>query len=203
MKLDINDYLPFYSKQWCMVKEIIPTKLIEGNNGMYILSFNIMQLSATGELEVKPIVRPLSTMTDEERHELAMQSVLPCEWRDDREYALRTKYLLSKSFDLFGLLDAGLAVLEPEPVVETFKVQISFFKKSGKFYESCVVDFVKEEMHLGGVKLFDVVVKKQTAVTNVEGFTIHVTNAPDQPDSDPFCNRLIDPSTFLTIEANG
>jgi hypothetical protein len=74
--------------------------------------------------QVKPILRPLSDMTEEEKNELLQV---------DREYtsanilpniplgrllvlhyterqAQITRYLLSKHFDLFGLIPAGLAI---------------------------------------------------------------------------------------------
>lgn len=59
---------------------------------------------------IKLILRPLSDMTEEERHVLSMQGMLPGEWREDIENALRTKYLLSKGFDLFNLIPEGLAI---------------------------------------------------------------------------------------------
>lgn len=66
---------------------------------------------------VKPILRPLSDMTDHEKYEYSAM----VEWieQDDiktwnnsfmRYSAELTKWLLSKHFDLFGLIEAGLAI---------------------------------------------------------------------------------------------
>jgi hypothetical protein len=58
----------------------------------------------------KPFLRPLSHMTSEENREM-MQIELDMEHRHSLEiYAALTKYLLSKKFDVFGLIDAGLAI---------------------------------------------------------------------------------------------
>lgn len=63
--------------------------------------------------EVRPILRPLSDMTEEERqwcfqfephyNDLTFLQSLTVD-------AEITTYLLSKGFDLFGLIDAGLAI---------------------------------------------------------------------------------------------
>jgi hypothetical protein len=65
----------------------------------------------------KPILRPLSDITEEEKIECVLlfddQFILG----QDGKYAWRAtffpsmfKYLLSKYFDLFGLIEAGLAI---------------------------------------------------------------------------------------------
>lgn len=58
---------------------------------------------------IKLILRPLSTMTNEEMAEARAAGGEPnnMPWVNG---ALRTKYLLSKFFDLYGLVDAGVAI---------------------------------------------------------------------------------------------
>jgi hypothetical protein len=112
MEKKIQDYLHLYIGQYAIHYAEF------GEQRIYISGFNVqtgMISNIAGEetlkiSEVKLILRPLSSMTEEERRELVMQSVLPCEDRDVLEDALRTKYLLSKSFDLFGLIESNLAV---------------------------------------------------------------------------------------------
>lgn len=83
--------------------------------------------------EVKLILRPLSDMTEEEGIECATTFFHDCEGKDvkvEDNYGTKkiiwrtasihfpdvyytpdiTRYLLSKGFDLFGLIDAGLAI---------------------------------------------------------------------------------------------
>ena len=57
---------------------------------------------------VKPILRPLSDMTEEEKNEYLLTGT-DSSTRFEHN-ARRTQYLLSKGFDLFGLIDAGLAI---------------------------------------------------------------------------------------------
>ena len=66
--------------------------------------------------EIKLILRPLSTMTEEEQEKYDENDNFQNKFCSD-EQALRieceaekTKFLLSKHFDLFGLIEAGLAV---------------------------------------------------------------------------------------------
>ena len=59
--------------------------------------------------EIKLLLRPLSDMTDAEKLELCCSEGLP-PFDDNITAALRTEYLLSKRFDLFGLIEAELAL---------------------------------------------------------------------------------------------
>jgi hypothetical protein len=64
-------------------------------------------------LNAKPILRPLSDMTDEEYSEF--NNIPDDVYRGGRFNVLThqgtcTKWLLSKQFDLFGLIEAGLAI---------------------------------------------------------------------------------------------
>lgn len=54
--------------------------------------------------KVKLILRPLSDMTEDERSEAVAMSKV---FKYDAE---QMKYLLSKQFDLFGLIEAGYAI---------------------------------------------------------------------------------------------
>lgn len=55
--------------------------------------------------DVKPILRPLSDMTKEEKqNDLNIATIYT------RDQAERIKYFLSKYFDIFGLIEVGLAI---------------------------------------------------------------------------------------------
>jgi hypothetical protein len=63
--------------------------------------------------DITPILRPLSDMTEEEYNtwENGIGGKLRTGTHDlIEEDALKTHYLLSKHFDLFGLIEAGLAI---------------------------------------------------------------------------------------------
>jgi hypothetical protein len=67
--------------------------------------------------DVFPILRPLSDMTEEEMEHVGPMPHIPLH-KEDLNYAIirgtwtpeQTKYLLSRGFDLFGLIDSGLAI---------------------------------------------------------------------------------------------
>ena len=60
------------------------------------------------DFDWKLILRPLSDMTEEEKNEYLLIGT-DSSTRFEHN-ARRTQYLLSKGFDLFGLIDAGLAI---------------------------------------------------------------------------------------------
>lgn len=60
--------------------------------------------------EVKPILRPLSDMTEEEYMEVQYRVDKIGLGYDAQQGAEITRYLLSKHFDLFGWIPAGLAI---------------------------------------------------------------------------------------------
>lgn len=62
--------------------------------------------------QIKLIVRPLSSMTEGEGNELENigHNAVLNKFEINRFHAERIKYLLSKGFDLFGLIEAGLAI---------------------------------------------------------------------------------------------
>jgi hypothetical protein len=60
---------------------------------------------------IKPILRPLSDMTEEEREQLNDIELGESSWPTVAiALAPCFKYLLSKHFDLFGLIESGLAI---------------------------------------------------------------------------------------------
>jgi hypothetical protein len=67
------------------------------------------------ENDYKPILRPLSSMTEDEKQEYEATRVFvratPVHQIGNMQWTPETfKYLLSKHFDLFGLIEAGLAI---------------------------------------------------------------------------------------------
>lgn len=61
--------------------------------------------------EITPILRPLSDMTEDEKNEVLRICEKDRRFKSSVNYeAIRTRYLLSRHFDLFGWIDAGLAI---------------------------------------------------------------------------------------------
>lgn len=60
--------------------------------------------------DVKPILRPLPDMTDEEKQDVNAFSEMLSDHHAGEAMGATVLYLLSKHFDLFGLIDAGLAI---------------------------------------------------------------------------------------------
>lgn len=63
--------------------------------------------------EVKPILRKLESMTEEEKkkhHDYAKVKSNGMKFRFANESAFRMTWLLSKHFDLFGWIESGLAI---------------------------------------------------------------------------------------------
>jgi len=61
---------------------------------------------------IKPILRPLSDMTEEEQSEVNFRDINAA-WAYTNEEVWsfeQVRYLLSKHFDLFGLIESGLAI---------------------------------------------------------------------------------------------
>jgi hypothetical protein len=96
----IEDYLHFYIG--CMI--------IFGDepNNHYPLDFRAIQ-KFKGEFKI--VLRPLSDMNIVEKgYYKSLGSDTGTTFGDYILQAERTKYLLSKGFDLFGLIDSGLAI---------------------------------------------------------------------------------------------
>ena len=111
-------------------KEIETTYLrkIKGCSGDYISWDGNNNIH---DLQVKPILFPLSSLTKEDVKNFYQfnnddfKSIDLKEWAEDLMFFIKTKepfqlsqfeYLLSKKFDVFGLIELGLA----EPVTEDF-----------------------------------------------------------------------------------
>lgn len=62
---------------------------------------------------VKPILRPLSSMTEEEaaEHDKIYASFRGCDWQTNQKRNAAIAYwLLSKQFDIFSLIENGMAI---------------------------------------------------------------------------------------------
>lgn len=137
---DIKDYIQFYlgcDVQWARNSLQTPSKaklLCYNICGECVLENKDNQFQVNISL-IKPILRPLSSMTEEEAKHLfvlhfdadpekivyshfdEVENYHIAEW-DNRRFAIYLKalspdafiYLLSKGFDLFGLIESNLAV---------------------------------------------------------------------------------------------
>lgn len=100
----LRDYLPLY-----LGCEILW-------NGYYKerLTIDLLKLIFSNPELSKPqlILRPLSSMTEEEQFESTEALYESLKWTRDTVlvYASKIKYLLALHFDLFGLIEAGLAI---------------------------------------------------------------------------------------------
>lgn len=103
---DIKDYLPFY----------IGCDCIDSQGDIYKISYHLLQHYSS---ELKPILRSVRGLTDDEAHELGRLKLLEegytlglgGEPSVHRYYYTPEGMLwyLKKGFDIFGLIDAGLA----------------------------------------------------------------------------------------------
>lgn len=113
---DIKDYLHLYLGCKVEIGATLPGMLlgVEGNTA-FVKHFTEGRICMALK-QVKPILRPLSDMTEEEGVEAEVA------WKEGSNYgetigqglncayAYRLKYLLSKGFDLFNLIPKGLAI---------------------------------------------------------------------------------------------
>lgn len=106
MKKEIKDYLNFYlgceidiNGQKEVLDSISQTGEIES-----LFRGNLRNYRHLSDEHIKPILRPLSDMNKEEK----------ARWRlmvnSYQSYASTVKYFLDKHFDLFGLIESGLAI---------------------------------------------------------------------------------------------
>lgn len=122
MKKDIRDYLHLYTGEGCEI-ELKEESDIPYEDGLYKIDGFLIDW--TQELKsIKPILRPLSDMTEEE--ELCLcnlaetfdcKSMVKTLSENDGVYKISANkmipimiYLLKQGFDLFGLIEAGLAI---------------------------------------------------------------------------------------------
>lgn len=116
IKKQIKDFLHLYFQQSCQWKyvdwerwNINPITAVE------------LKSSFDASFEIKPILRPLSDMTEEER--LYLCQMFPEKTFTMVDYIIKnittltlnnsfeiTRYLLKQGFDLFGLIESGLAI---------------------------------------------------------------------------------------------
>lgn len=112
---ELKDYLHLYLG--CPMQK----KLAGRNEGIATLDFideSVYMLIENGMLI--PILRPLSSMTEGEDTELQIFMKPYLDRLDDDNHAIshgevdaeRTRWALSKHFDLFGLIESGLAIDE-------------------------------------------------------------------------------------------
>lgn len=117
----LKDYLPFYLGCECVFEDCRnggdkeQGKLIEiGINMACIETANNDDpyIECTPN-EIKPILRPLSDITEGEKMDLRshfLEMDNPYNTGDPPWHFEQTRYLLSKHFDLFGLIESGLAI---------------------------------------------------------------------------------------------
>lgn len=122
---DIKDYLHLYLG--CNVMTGKLGKLVSvGTDGMSIIRYpdGDPRGNVIFSEHVKPILRPLSDITEEESIEVnnegskGWQLINPTDSTKPQDLhsgvvhrqAFELRYLLSKGFDLFGLIDSGLAI---------------------------------------------------------------------------------------------
>jgi hypothetical protein len=99
------------SKPYKTNDKTIPTISVRPNEN----GFRSTIYSFEGFDKIKPILRPLSDMTEDECDEYnrlseTCYSVANKLWDQIRQESSITKFLLSKYFDLFSLIEAGLAI---------------------------------------------------------------------------------------------
>lgn len=135
MKKDIKDYLHLYPKCWGSVYDSKSQRYIQGE---WALSFALLESVMMDECKFKPILRPLSDMTEEEKvhcysimfpkHTIVEFSGADLVGRKEaieyidrffiKAHPMTPKeflLLLSKHFDLFGLIESGLAIDKTSP----------------------------------------------------------------------------------------
>ena len=97
MEKKIKDYLHFYIG--CKIKA---NRSISGEWSLLTVSH------LHDSSHFKLLIRPLSDMTEEEKNEYLLTGTDSMTRFEHN--AIRTQYLLLKGFDLFGSIDAGLAI---------------------------------------------------------------------------------------------
>lgn len=111
----LGDYINFYhNAQFLDLKaepddNIIKLDSITSYSTAYDKNGNDIPFS-----ELKPILRPLSDMTEDEKKEMMQQKhkydTGNAMSHAVTDHAYRVKWAIEKDFDLFGLIDAGIAI---------------------------------------------------------------------------------------------
>lgn len=103
-------YKPEGGKSYKAVGKIMDIDLVIKQVGIHFPEEDIHDLKNYPFDQVKPLLSPLSSITEEERFEL--RSLVPAAedllWL--KNVGETTRWLLSKHFDLFGLIESGLAL---------------------------------------------------------------------------------------------
>jgi hypothetical protein len=134
MEKNIKDYLHLYLGCECMMTKIsyhAVHELILSQKRSFKLDGKLLQyfIEPTTKAEIKPILRPLSDMNDEEFRWLedethfhpggfnSHDNDVTIEWKEEMIEEINEHgtpeiflFLLSKHFDLFSLIEAGLAI---------------------------------------------------------------------------------------------
>ncbi len=99
MKKEIKDYLHLY----------LGCKVVFNEKLKAVITHKLLADNLVPKEKLKPILRPLSDMTEDEDQEFEY-----IRYKKDLSIyegtAMQTAYLLSKNFDLFGLIESGLAI---------------------------------------------------------------------------------------------
>lgn len=108
----IEDYIKYYVGQYAIM--VGDKTLIEGRH---------IELVKGGFITMKPILRPLSSLSKDELQHIAIelkagtwnvgQLTTGYPWTTFRLTPDIVHYLLSRGFDLFNLIESGLAITEP------------------------------------------------------------------------------------------
>lgn len=119
MKKDINDYLHLYLGRSCLVVSTIGGYDFPSVDTKITLTPLVLMQHHEKRMSVKPILRRLSYMTEEEANEL--EWYYPIQPNDENTWfdnlnAQDILPLLKHGFDLFGLIDAGLAIEEAKNI---------------------------------------------------------------------------------------
>ena len=110
MKKKIEDYLHLYYGTECMFGVTVPGQEMK----MYkdIIGARIIHNINAKLGDCKPILRPMNDMSNDEALECSIQQakIREVPYPELSDWAYRVDWMLKKGFDLFGLIDEGLAV---------------------------------------------------------------------------------------------
>jgi hypothetical protein len=108
--MNMKDYLHLYLGCQFEYTIIMADKTLLKQEGVFYLDYQFLYKWSVDYIKIKPILRPLSDMTDKEYQEVSYLHLPVKEFGEYQFSAEMYKYLLSKHFDLFGLIEAGFAI---------------------------------------------------------------------------------------------
>lgn len=111
--VDLCSRLPYGVK----VRRIVHTTDVDTIESVELFGLGWLEEFYAGEAEFFPYLRPMSSMTEEERKEENRLWNIITKTRNDLHY-LYTDFLLSHHFDYRGLIPMGLALKAPEGMYE-------------------------------------------------------------------------------------